>query len=523
MEFAKKLMYMEIACNSTVELVGGWSPEALRELLAGARKVVLTAHTNADGDAVGSLTGMYAILERTTQASLTPMLPDGCPDDLIWLPHTDLILNGKTQGDRCQEAIEQADVIVCMDLNNPDRTGVLAESIRASKAHKILIDHHIGPDRESFDIVVSDPEISSTCELIYWTTSRTFGADAIGPDAAKSLYTGICTDTGTFSYSNRQASVYLAAARLSQMGIDPMEINQQIKNVFTVGRLQFFGYAMSQLLEIHLPQQTALMVIRQSDMDRYGVGSAELTGLVNEVMRLRDIDCAVLVREEADKVRLSLRSKRFTDVNRLAQEMFDGGGHERAAGATSHLTLADTVAKVKKHLHLLTLFFAFLFSATALVSCNEVPVVDIQQQKGDTLKESLINANRHIANSEETQIDSYVARRGWQMTRLTGGPRVMVTTPGRGPKVDYEDTVTIRYSIEAINGVVIYKDLTDTLVAGHLQPTRGLDAALRTLNEGSRARVILPSEQGYGVAGDGNRISSRMILVYDVEVIKCKP
>ncbi|MBR1550211.1 MAG: DHH family phosphoesterase [Bacteroidales bacterium] len=343
---------MKIECKSTVELVGGWSPEALRQRLEGARSIVMTAHTNADGDAVGSLTGMYAILRRVTQAELVSMLPDGCPEDLAWLPHTEQILNGKKDIDRCREAIEKADLIVAMDLSTLDRTGVLADLLQKVKASRILFDHHVGPDRGSFEMVMSDTDISSTCELIFWTMSQTFGMDAIGMDAATSLYTGICTDTGTFSYSNRNESLYLAAACLSQMGIDPMEINHQIKNVFSFNRLQFFGYAMSQLLTEYPAQEMALMVIRQKDMDRYKVESSELTGLVNEVMKLRDIDCAILIREEEDRVRLSLRSKSKVDVNQLSHKLFDGGGHERAAGATSHLSLDATVEKVKKELGL---------------------------------------------------------------------------------------------------------------------------------------------------------------------------
>ena len=512
-------MYMKIECNNTVGFVDGWSVEELRQMVANAHSIVMTAHTNADGDAVGSLTAMYAILSHVSCAKLTPMLPDGCPDDLLWLPHTDIILNGKTGGDRCSKAIAEADLIVCMDLSTLDRTGVLADSLRATKVPRILFDHHINPARESFDIVVSDPDISSTCELIFWAISATFGREAIDADAAKSLFTGICTDTGTFSYSNRQKSVYLAAAELSQMGVDPMDINHQIKNVFTVNRLKFFGHAMSELLEVYPEKEAAVMVIRKEDMERYHVESSELTGLINEVMKLHMIDCAVLIREEDDRVRLSLRSKCHTDVNQLAASLFDGGGHERAAGATSHLPLAETVKKVKQRLGLL---LTMIVACLTISSCGDVPVVEVHPAKGDTLKENLINANRVIAHSEETQIDAYVSRRDWQMKRLVGGARIMETFHGNGPKVAYEDSVIFRYRVEAINGTIVYEKLTDTVVAGRQQPTRGLDAALLTLNEGSKAVAILPSEQAYGVAGDGHRVKSRMVLVCDMEIMKVK-
>ncbi len=164
---------------------------------------------------------------------------------------------------------------------------------------------------------------------------------------------------------------------------------------------------------------------------------------------------------------------------------------------------------------LVTPLFILLFSL--FTSCREVPVVDLEADKGDTLKENLLNANRYIAQSEETQIDAYVSRRGWKMRKLSGGGRVMETSEGTGRPIEYEDTVKISYRLEAINGTVIYSNESETVVAGRLKPTRGLDAALLTLHHGSTAKVILPSEQGYGVVGDGDRVKTRMILVYDLK------
>ncbi len=342
------LIDMKIDCTYSIPMVDGWSAGELRALLDGARRAVVVSHSSADGDAVGSLTGMYALLRRNTVASVTPILPDGCPDDLVWLPNTANIVDGGRQREQALKAIAEADLIVATDVSGMDRTGELAPALRASTARKVLIDHHVGPRREEFDLTVSDDGISSACELVYWTMRLTYGMQAFDRDAATSLYTGINTDTGSFSFSNTRQSVYLASAELLTYGIDPMEINRCIKNVFTVPRLQFFGYAMAHLLTVYPEREMALMVIRREDTARYGVGSPELTGLVNEVMRLRDIDCAVLVREEHGRVRLSLRSKRKIDVNQLAREMFDGGGHERAAGATSHLSVDETVEVVKR-------------------------------------------------------------------------------------------------------------------------------------------------------------------------------
>lgn len=330
-----------------------WDLEGVRRAIVGAQRMVLVAHQNADGDAVGSLLGMWHLLQGATKATVTPMLPDGVPMDLDWLPGAEHVLSGKADGDACRKAIAEADLVICQDLNTLERTGVLQEPLHEAKALRLLIDHHETPEVCSFGIVVSEPRISSTCELVYWLMHETFGDEIFNRDAATCLYTGICTDTGTFCYSNDRESVYLAAAALLRYGIDPMAINREIKNVFTEERLRFFGHAMDSLLTVYPGQEVALIVIPAAEMEAYGVESADLTGLINEVMKLRAVDCGILVREETGKVRLSMRSKVRYDVNQLARELFPiGGGHKRAAGATSLTSLDETVNIVKQKLGL---------------------------------------------------------------------------------------------------------------------------------------------------------------------------
>ena len=133
----------------------------------------------------------------------------------------------------------------------------------------------------------------------------------------------------------------------------------------------------------------------------------------------------------------------------------------------------------------------------------------------------MINANRIIAQSEAQQIDAYLERRGWTKEKLPNGVWVAEYANSGVPlgrAIGYEDTVAISYRVSTLGGDELYDWRTDTVVCGRLKPTRGLDAALRTLHRGATARVIVPSEQGYGVIGDGDRIQTRMVLVYEVEV-----
>lgn len=165
----------------------------------------------------------------------------------------------------------------------------------------------------------------------------------------------------------------------------------------------------------------------------------------------------------------------------------------------------------------------FIIAAATIMwaSCNDTPV--IQPAEVPDIKENLINANKYIAHSEETSIDGYVARRHWQMQRLTCGARyteLSIDNNGTSSAkpITYEDTVTIHYDIETLTGTMLYKDESETVVVGRNEVPVGLDAVLRQLHHGSNAIVIVPSEAGYGVRGDGDRIPSRTILLYHLHI-----
>lgn len=170
----------------------------------------------------------------------------------------------------------------------------------------------------------------------------------------------------------------------------------------------------------------------------------------------------------------------------------------------------------------LRIVFGMMF-VMLLAACRDIPVVEPESQQGDPIKNNIINANRLISQSEAQQIDAYIARRSWQVQRLTGGICVMETAyegPQQRRKLEYDDTVSLTYSVESIGGNIIYDQMCDTVVVGRMKPNRGIDAVLRTLSDGSSAVVILPSEQAFGVVGDGNRIGTRMVLIYRLKAKK---
>lgn len=171
---------------------------------------------------------------------------------------------------------------------------------------------------------------------------------------------------------------------------------------------------------------------------------------------------------------------------------------------------------MNRHIIHITLFL----SAFIMVGChNDPPIVAPQNQSGyGDMKEHLIAAHRTVAQSEETSIDEYVSRRGWTMERLDDGVRMWCYSKGGGKPVEYEDSVSVTYNVEAINGKKIYDNIIEHYVAGHRQTLIGLDQAVMRLHRGDKAIVILPSSLAYGIGGDGDRIPQSSILVLDVKV-----
>lgn len=159
-----------------------------------------------------------------------------------------------------------------------------------------------------------------------------------------------------------------------------------------------------------------------------------------------------------------------------------------------------------------------------LVGCHRnPPIVEVEPDPTVSYKENMINANKYIEQSEKTQITSYVSRRHWDMKRLDNGAWLEVTTTGKGAPIDWDDTVTVSYRLSALDGQVFYPQAHEVFVVGRHQTTVGLDRAVLGMQQGSQARLIVPSNLGYGVAGDGDRVPGRAVLVYELSIDQHQP
>jgi phosphoesterase RecJ-like protein len=335
--------------NLLKRVSGQWSPEALRtmkEILAGGSKVAITAHRSPDGDAVGSVLGLFHLLAgQGIKASV--VLPDRYAAFLDWMPGTEAICFHSEQPEESEEIIRSADALFCLDFNAPERAGSLADVIVSSSARRVMIDHHRDPSSFA-ELLVSDPSCGSTCELICdWAIASGIWSDT-SLDAAKCLYTGIVTDTGSFRFPSVSAHTHSVIAALLDLGLKHSEVHEATFDDQSLSRVQLHGFALSERLKIWKDAGIGVIALDLGDLERFDYVSGDTEGLVNRILGIRGIQMAIFMREsEPGKVKMSLRSKGSIDVQALASAHFDGGGHTNAAGGILRgMTLSEASLKV---------------------------------------------------------------------------------------------------------------------------------------------------------------------------------
>ncbi len=311
------------------------------ELLATRRNILITTHTNPDGDAIGSSLAMYGYLKKKGH-DVSVMMPDPDPAFLSWMPYHSILLAYRDQKETCLKIIEQADVIFCLDYNGLGRLSSAEGPVRKSHAVKILIDHHRDPAPD-FNYVISVVETSSTSELVYDFITGCGDGDLVDHDIASCIYAGIITDTGSFSYSCNYEKTYLITADLFRKGIDGEHIHRLVYDTYSEERLRLLGYSISEKLVVLGEFHTAYIYLSKADLDRFNYQIGDTEDVVNYALSIGGVNLAALFSERNGIVRISLRSKGNFSVNDIARKYFNGGGHVNAAGADSYASLEETV------------------------------------------------------------------------------------------------------------------------------------------------------------------------------------
>ena len=281
--------------------------------LRAADNILVTAHVNPDGDAIGSTLAMLQIL-RAMGKNVAVYIDDKIPKNFSVMPFAEEIRQPR------EDEKFSADLLVILDTS-PDRIGNVKN---LTDAPILNIDHHITNSGDEGDLYV-DANAAATCEIIFQLCKE---LDAeISKNVAVCLYTGLATDTGFFNYSNTRPSTLRAAADLVEAGVEPNLISEQVE-IRSFRDIQIMSAAL-QTTKLFYGGKVAGMFI-----DRELYKQVETTeGLIDLIRVIDGVEVAFLLTEKEKNVcRVSMRSK-GVEVSSIAKRL-GGGGHVRAAGCT---------------------------------------------------------------------------------------------------------------------------------------------------------------------------------------------
>lgn len=323
---------------------------SLIEVLNVDDEILVSSHHNPDGDAVGSTLGLYALLKKLGY-SVKVILPNDYPGFLKWMPHTEDVIIFEQDVKKADKVINDSTVIFALDYNNFSRVKDLEGRFRKSTARKILIDHHLQPDNESFDHILSYTDVSSTAELVYDLIVHSDLLSVLDADISTCLFVGIMTDTGSFSYACNSSKTFTAVADFVKTGINVDIIHRKVYDTFSEDRLRLLGYCLSDKLVVLNEFSTAYISLTKEELNRFHHQVGDTEGIVNYALSIKGIKLAAFFAEREKKIRISLRSKGNISVNEIARKYFLGGGHKNAAGGDSFDTMENTIERFRNVLY----------------------------------------------------------------------------------------------------------------------------------------------------------------------------
>ena len=299
--------------------------DAVAQYLLQHDSFVLISHTSPDGDTLGSALALYgALLQLGKRAEVLCDSPT--PPYLREIPHIEEV-HGQMRmaGDYTAIAI---------DCGDEERIGKLY-SVFQNARFRINIDHHM-TNNSYADLNIVRSGSAATAEIIFeLITGMGLTLDR---DMGTCLYTGLCTDTGNFAYTNTTAHTFRVAAALMEAGIDIARLNLKLFRERSLARTQMIGISIRNL-RMYCGGRLAVTAITAGDMESVGATDQDSEGTVTYIRDIDTVEIAAVMRETGpEEYKVSLRSKEYADIGVVAMALH-GGGHKFSAGCTLHGSL----------------------------------------------------------------------------------------------------------------------------------------------------------------------------------------
>lgn len=308
----------------------------LSEILKDAKTVAIAGHIRPDGDCIGSCIGLYLYIKQEFPDVQAEVYLEEIRDSFKFLEGTDKILHS------CEED-KVYDLFIALDSGDKQRLGASAKYFDMAK-RTVCIDHHISNEGYAQQNFI-EAEASSASELVYDILED----EKIGKNIAEALYMGIAHDTGVFQYACTSSKTMQIAGKLMDKGIAFTDILDKTYFEKTYLQYQITGRALLESIRV-MDGRCIISGLRQRDIQFYGVTPTDMDGISALLRNTEGVEVAIFLYEaNAQEYKVSMRSKSYIDVRKVAQ-FFGGGGHIRAAGCTMQGSLHDVVNNLTKEI-----------------------------------------------------------------------------------------------------------------------------------------------------------------------------
>lgn len=362
------------------------------------QRILIVPHANVDPDALSGALACYQLL-RSLGKDVTVVCPETPPESLRFLPGFDRVegallesqnfiitvnLDQGVEVDKLRYTVEdhkvniivvpkrgrirpqqislgegeqRYDLIVIVDTADLALLGSLyTDHVDLFSSVPVLnIDHHVSNTRFG-QLQLLDTTAASVTEVIYhWFMHVPSFREKVTADLATLLLTGLITDTRSFQNPNTTPRSLEVAAELLDLGARQQEIVQNIYKTKPLTTLKIWGRALNRI-QVDDQAKIVWSAVSREDLTEMGAQSKEVSGILDELIStIPDADIhAIFVETEEGEVKASVRSSPAIDANRLAGQLFGGGGHPRAAGfklpksGNFQLAVLEAVQKLKE-------------------------------------------------------------------------------------------------------------------------------------------------------------------------------
>ncbi|MBN1383946.1 MAG: bifunctional oligoribonuclease/PAP phosphatase NrnA [Elusimicrobia bacterium] len=286
----------------------------------------VTGHRRPDGDVIGSMLAVYSLLKRLRK-NVFLYNYDPVPSFLRFLPYSEKIKVSK-------KVEKKFDVSIILECPEVRRFGNIID-IKKQVKNTINIDHHPGNGSQAnwADLNWVDAGSASLAEMVFYMFK--FLKMPLTKEEAVLLYTGIVTDTHNFRQINTTAQSHIIASELLSCGVEPAEIEKHVYGTRTLNALHLLGAALGNI-KTDKTGKIAYTTVKMEDFGKTKASAEDTEEIVNYPGMVPGVFVWLLFREMRspageDLVKVSFRSAKKIDVNRIANK-FGGGGHKNAAG-----------------------------------------------------------------------------------------------------------------------------------------------------------------------------------------------